>query len=248
VTVRIPDPGAVAALLAESGAENSRAPGATAPCDEVSSLEVRWIFRGGLEPAVAGWFGRFPARTESREDTYRMDPRQHGLSVKIRGNGALEVKAYRGSHGILEIPGRARGHIQAWCKWSFPVGLTHLGRSPARWRQVSKKRRLSRFVLASGEIVAYAPELRQQPGCCVELTEICAQGQDWWSLGFEATGPGDLLRSELSATATLVFAHPVPTVEPGTDDFASYAQWLARVTDNPRLLSPPAGNAPGSSP
>ena len=38
------------------------------------SLEVRWIFPGQLEAAVAGWFGRFPARTESREDTYLLEP------------------------------------------------------------------------------------------------------------------------------------------------------------------------------
>jgi hypothetical protein len=36
----------------------------------VRSLEVRWIFPGQLETAVAGWFGRFPAAVESREDTY----------------------------------------------------------------------------------------------------------------------------------------------------------------------------------
>jgi hypothetical protein len=40
----------------------------------------------------------------------------------------------------------------------------------------------------------------------VELTEVRARGQDWWSLGFEATGPANLLRSELEASAALVFA------------------------------------------
>jgi hypothetical protein len=69
--------------------------------EAVGSLEVRWIFPGQLDSAVAGWFGRFPARTESREDTYLLDPQLRGLSVKIRGGGALEVKAYRGSPGIL---------------------------------------------------------------------------------------------------------------------------------------------------
>ncbi len=49
------------------------------------SLEVRWIFPGRLETAVAGWFGRFPIEMESREDTYLLDPRLHGLSVKVRG-------------------------------------------------------------------------------------------------------------------------------------------------------------------
>ncbi len=42
--------------------------------EAVRSLEVRWIFPGQLEAAVAGWFGRFPARAESREDTYLWGP------------------------------------------------------------------------------------------------------------------------------------------------------------------------------
>ena len=88
--------------------------------EAVRSLEVRWIFPGQLETAVAGWFGRFPARMESREDTYLLDPQLRGLSVKVRGGGALEVKVYHGSPGILEVTGRARGRLQAWQKWSFP--------------------------------------------------------------------------------------------------------------------------------
>jgi len=47
------------------------------------SLEVRWIFPGQLEAEVADWFGRFPARTESREDAYMLDPQLPGLSVKV---------------------------------------------------------------------------------------------------------------------------------------------------------------------
>ena len=86
------------------------------------SLEVRWIFPGPLEAAVARWFGRFPAAAESREDAYLVDPQLRGLSVKVRGGGALEVKVYRGSRGILQVPGRARGRLQAWQKWSFPCG------------------------------------------------------------------------------------------------------------------------------
>jgi hypothetical protein len=81
------------------------------PATEIArSLEVRWIFPGQLATAVVGWFDRFPAGTQSREDTYLLDPRLPGLSVKIRGGGALEVKAYRGSPGILEVAGRTRTH------------------------------------------------------------------------------------------------------------------------------------------
>jgi hypothetical protein len=68
----------------------------------------------------------------------------------------------------------------------------------------------------------------------VELTQIRTGGQDWWTLGFEATGPAGLLRSALQAAA-LVFAQALPGgVEPGPEDSKSYAQWLGRA--------PSAGN------
>jgi hypothetical protein len=198
--------------------------------EAVRSLEVRWIFPGQLEAAVARWFGRFPATAESRVDAYLLDPPLRGLSVKIRGGGALEVKAYRGSPGILEVPGRARGRMETWHKWSFPVSPPHLGAGdPPGWRPVRKRRRISRFPLASGQIAARGLGPGEEPGCEVELTEIRTGGQDWWTLGFEATGPAGLLRSALTAAATLVFAQALPGgLQPGPEDSSSYAQWLGR--------------------
>ena len=196
----------------------------------VRSLEVRWIFPGQLEAAVARWFARFPARTESREDSYLMDPQLPGLSVKVRGGGALEVKAYRGSPGILEVAGRARGRMESWQKWSFPVSPLSPGSGdPPSWTPVRKRRRIGRFSLASGPVVASGPGPGPRPRCEVELTEVHTNGQDWWTLGFEATGSASLLRSELQATAALVFAHPLPGgVEPGPDQSRSYAEWLGQ--------------------
>jgi len=193
--------------------------------EAVRSLEVRWIFPGQLEAEVAGWFGRFPAATESREDTYLLDPQLPGMSVKIRGGGALEVKVYRGSPGILEVAGRARGRLESWQKWSFPLSpLRQDSADPAGWRTVRKRRRISRF---SGPIVARTPGLGGEPRCEVELTEVRTRGQDWWALGFEATGPADLLRSALEATAALVFAQALPGgMQPGPDESRSYAEWL----------------------
>ena len=200
--------------------------------EAVRSLEVRWIFPGQLEAAVAGWFARFPAGVEAREDTYLLDPRLPGLSVKVRGGGALEVKVYRGSPGILEVAGRARGRLEAWQKWSFPFNpLSQDSGEVAGWRPVGKRRRISRFSLASGRIAARGRGLLQELQCEVELTEVRTRGQDWWTLGFEATGPAGLLRSELEATAALVFTQALPGgVEPGTDDSRSYAEWLGRVS------------------
>jgi hypothetical protein len=197
--------------------------------EAVRSIEVRWIFPGQLQAGVAEWFGRFSARTESREDTYLLDPPLPGLSVKVRGGGALEVKVFRGSPGMLEVAGRARGRMESWHKWSFPFRpLSQHRAGPSGWRPVHKRRRISRFSSASGQLVALAAGLGDERRCGVELTEIRTGGQDWWTLGFEATGPADLLRSELQAIATLVFAQALPGgAQPGPHESSSYAQWLS---------------------
>jgi hypothetical protein len=128
------------------------------------------------------------------------------------------------------VAGRARGRLESWQKWSFPFSPLSPGSAdPPGWRLVRKTRRISRFLLASRQIVARGPGLGPQSRCDVELTEVHTSGQDWWTLGFEATGPADLLCSELQATAALVFAQALPGgVEPGPDQSRSYAQWLGQ--------------------
>jgi hypothetical protein len=196
----------------------------------IRTLEVRWIFPGQLETAVAGWFARFPATVESREDSYLLDPQLRGLSVKVRGGRALEVKVYLGSPGILDLAGRAVGRMQDWEKWSFPCSSLNQGSArPAGWQPVRKQRRISRFSSASGPVTGNDLGPCAEPHCEVELTDIRTRGQDWWTLGFEVTGPADLLHSELQAIAALVFAQPIPGgVEAGPRESRSYLEWLGQ--------------------
>ncbi len=194
----------------------------------VRTLEVRWIRPGGLDGAVTGWFGRFPAEVVAREDAYLVDPDLRGLSAKIRGGRALEVKVYRGGAGVLDVPGRTRGRVQAWQKWSFPVGPVSPDGIPAGWTMVRKNRRISRFRLADGRVVAGGLGAADDPGCRVELTDVVVHGEAWWSLGFEATGPVGLLRSALEGTAALMFDPALPGAELGLGDCRSYPEWLSR--------------------
>jgi hypothetical protein len=183
----------------------------------VRSLEVRWILPGRFGSAVAGWLEQFPGEVEIREDVYLLDPNLRGLSVKVRGGRALDVKAYQGSHGVLKVAGHALGRMESWQKWSFPCD--RLGREdadPVGWVPVRKRRRVSRFSLVGGKT-----------GCAVELTEVRAREQDWWSLGLEATGPDDLRHSELEAAAAFLFARTPPDLtEFGLHASLSYAAWI----------------------
>jgi hypothetical protein len=197
----------------------------------LASLEVRWILPGQLDTAVAGWFPGSQPELESREDAYLLDPGLGGLSVKVRASRALDVKVFLGSPGILDLPGRARGHMQYWRKWSFPFSpLSPENIDPDGWRRVRKQRKVTWFSPA-GEQIARAPRVpgqgAPQTRCAVELTEIRFRQQDWWSLGLEAIGPAESLRHGLEATAALVFTHALPGgVELRIDDSRSYADWL----------------------
>ena len=196
----------------------------------LSTVEVRWILPGQLDAAVAGWFGRFPAAMDSREDAYLVHPLPRGLSVKIRAGQLLEVKQYHGSPGILDTVGRARGRIECWRKWSFPFGsLGPDGAGLPGWTVVHKRRRMSRFRLAGRQLMADVAERATGPECGVELTEVRSGGETWWSLGLEATSPADSLRSTLEGAAALMFAQAPPgDAELDMSHCQSYIEWLSR--------------------
>jgi hypothetical protein len=168
---------------------------------------------------------------DSREDAYLVHPVLRGLAVKIRAGQLLEVKRYHGSPGILDAAGRARGRIECWQKWSFPFGP--LGPDDAGlpgWTAVHKRRRMSRFRLAGGQLMADAAERATGSECGVELTEVRSGAESWWSLGFEATGAADSLRSTLEGAAALMFAQAPPgDVELDLGHCQSYAEWLSRL-------------------
>lgn len=195
-----------------------------------STAEVRWILPGQLDASLVRWFGRFPAGMDSGEDAYLVDPLLRGLSVKIHAGRLFEAKLSQGSPGILDTAGRARGRIEAWRKWSFPIGL--LGPDdvgPPGWTVVHKRRWSIRFQQVSGRLMAGFLERAPQSASAVDLTEVRSGGETWWSLGLEATGPAALLSSTLQGTAALIFAETPPgDVELDMSHCQSYAEWLSR--------------------
>ena len=194
----------------------------------VRSLEVRWIFPGQLDTAVVGWFGRFPAAVESREDTYLPGSavaRAVGEGPRRRGTGGEGVPREPGNPGSGRTRSRTHGVVAEVVLSLQPAPPGQ--RRPGRLETGTQAAANQPVLTGLRADAARAPGLGGEPRCEVELTEVRTSGRDWWTLGFEATGPADLLRSELQATAALVFAQALPGgVEPGPDESRSYAEWL----------------------
>lgn len=194
---------------------------------EPPRLEVRWIRPGALDRRMLDWFARFPVSTESRVDNYLRDPDISGLSVKVRGGRTLEVKAHVGPRGELVVPGRARGFLESWQRWSFHgAAATWAGVDSPAWMSVSKVRRVT-FIHANGDPSPRGNEGVREIGCAVELTDVAAAGRRWWTLSFEANGPQDDIRGVLETTALMVLGEPMPGgIELRSHESSSYTSWL----------------------
>jgi hypothetical protein len=197
--------------------------------EPVDSLEVRWILCGAPGCAIREWFGRFPAKTETREDSYLVFPASNGLSLKFRGGRTLDVKCYLGSPGLLGLPVRGLGRLESWRKWSFGSDLLRPVDSPASaWVTVSKFRRIIWFPLPAGQ--APVPEPAQDgTGCTAELTEAAVGGRPMWTIGLEATGSAEHLVDAVLHAVRQLFASPLPAeVRFSLGNSWSYAHWLHR--------------------
>lgn len=195
-----------------------------------STLEVRWIRPGSLTASMTEWFGSFGGEFESREDAYLVGQEVRGLSVKIRGGSLLDVKVTQGDGGVVDLPGRVRGRLQAWKKWSFPIPLVSgIDDESLDWVRVGKMRRIVWFSIADGEPTSRGSVAAAEATCAVELTEVVKGGESWWTLGFEANGPTDALPGAIDATAAVVFREHLPDgLELSLSDSMSYSEWLHR--------------------
>jgi hypothetical protein len=192
------------------------------------SLEVRWVFNGGLPAAMIEWLGPFRAAAEERVDCYLVAPRLPGISLKIRDATLLDVKVAQGGAGILGLRHGGRGRLQTWEKLSFPFDAT-APRSidGSRWVSVEKIRRRRSFTSVAGHAVERPLSDIESPGCTVELTEVHVGGDVAWTLAFEARGASSELNGYLRTTTShLLHDAPPVGVKLGLRESMSYMRWL----------------------
>lgn len=190
------------------------------------SLEVRWIRRGPLPPALIDRFGPFRDPIERRPDRYLVDPWTAEFGVKIRGGVQLDLKAYRGSPGRLRVPGGS-GRLEVWEKWSLPLRATDPEGDAGGWITIDKTRRRRAFGLTADGLVERSVLDEVGSGCTFELTEVVGAGQVWWTLGLEASGPAETRELSLRACADLLLDRPLPDrIRLSAKASMSYTRWL----------------------
>lgn len=211
------------------------------------TMEVRWFFPGALPGQLLDWLDRFrrlPAAQPPRVDHYLRLPGQPTLGIKLR-EGHVEVKTRMGDSREVEMGPRVAGWLALWRKWRFPLASAAAGGAsttlangavpierwlvpPSAWIAVEKARRLQRYRLAPGGMVAAVPlGAPTGLGCEFELSRVRVAGQAWWSACFEAFGPEADLERALLATAAEVLGAGWPlSLDVGHS--LGYPAWLAR--------------------
>lgn len=185
------------------------------------SAEIRWFWPKACPPLIFEQYHRneAPAATKSRTDVYLRLAGQTELGVKQRGNKTgIETK------GLVAMCPLPEGHLasscQVWCKWSAESKV------PSEWPQLSvaKTRWLRGFETAWDKAEADA-EARQ--GCRLELTKLeTANGDIWWTLGFEASGSLDHVVGHLTSS---IGQSGITSEAVRDGHFLSYPAWIEQL-------------------
>ncbi|PSN10934.1 hypothetical protein C7271_25280 [filamentous cyanobacterium CCP5] len=198
----------------------------------LETTEVRWMRPGPLPEGVSHWFRALAAvarPAESRQDRYLLLPDHADLGIKLR-EGRLEIKPRVADLGVHSFGSKIVGRVETWQKWSFDLRqnpVEPLVQLPARWIAVEKTRQIKAYRLGEGQsLVPVPPIATGETGCEVEIAEIFAFNQPWYSIGLEATGPAAEQESILQRLASIL----QPLGRDGLltlEHSHSYPSWLA---------------------
>ncbi|MGP1382462.1 MAG: hypothetical protein ACTS2F_02825 [Thainema sp.] len=222
------------------------------------SMEARWFWPHQIPAPVRDWWvernhhyptHNFQPTVESRTDWYLRLPQHIDLSIKLR-EGQIEVKQRICDRGIQLLSPSIHGHVGQWIKWSFPLAeaATTIQKrfdQKEQWIAVAKTRQSKTYYLADNgatengmeTAIAFSTsgdsfDQQHHAGCSVEIAEVIAFDQRWFSLGIEAFGTVDTVASVFDQVCPSIFAdnklEGIDTklvLEPAHS--LSYPQWLA---------------------
>lgn len=186
-----------------------------------NSLELRWFMPGAMpEPLLATFESEgSTAARERRRDSYwqlhRVD-----IGVKRRNGGPVEMKVRRSARPWA-MPSGSPAVSEQWNKWR-PDRLVLEGQHGA-WLDVDKELWTRTLGPLGHEMDSPADGRRAR--CEVELAALTLASTEWWTVGFEVTGPAAWQSSILRAAFDKLWS---PTFERWLDGGvnAGYPEWL----------------------
>ena len=204
----------------------------------LTTTELRWFKLGTLPKEIFQWFQQDQlgdlAPPEEREDVYLYTPGCEYMGIKLR-QGRLEIKWRKAELGNLRFGNQVEGKVEKWGKWlcEDPTQQSFQPQDVVEklWVSVKKARVQRKYQVISGEsIVAVSANQSIEQGCNVEITQLSVNGNNWWSLAFEAFGEDDYLSDNLKAVASDVFKNYQGFQLQFQDSFA-YPSWLSLVIE-----------------
>jgi hypothetical protein len=154
------------------------------------------------------------------------------MGIKLR-QGRLEIKWRKAELGILRFGDILEGKAEKWGKWlcEDPTQESFQPQDVVGklWVSVKKGRSQRRYQILPDKSINAVPLTESiDQGCSVELTQLSINGNDWWSLGFEAFGEDDCLMDNLQAVASEVFK-TCGSLKLQSQDSYAYPRWLSFV-------------------
>ena len=200
----------------------------------INTTEIRWFVPGKIPKPVDEWFDNCPGewidQPERTDSYYRLSGGQ-SLGIKLR-QGRLEMKERSSPSEVFRIQNEISGLIETWRKWSFELAgddevASWETSANKLWLAVKKTRKLHLYRLTSNGTLS--PQDSAQGSLCqVELTGVFAQGTQWWSLGFEASGAEAKQQEYLKIVANKLLGH-VEGIHLREIDSMSYPDWMGGI-------------------
>lgn len=204
------------------------------------TTEVRWFLPGVVPDRVWQWFDgqtQVPTGQPPRTDYYLRIAYGDALGIKLR-EGRIEVKQRQAQLGAVRFGKSATGHVEQWCKWSFPLAeaesnMSELGDGLSSWIGVHKERKVRTFQVQDGAVIDASGTMFLEQGCAWEVAQVHLDktAVPWWSVGFEAFGT----EAERLALFRIVVAYCLGIADApllALRDSYSYPRWMLNLEIN----------------
>ncbi|NEQ31432.1 MAG: hypothetical protein F6K04_10565 [Leptolyngbya sp. SIO4C5] len=203
------------------------------------TTEVRWFQAGKLPRSLTDWFasehlGAVPIAQERRTDCYLRLLHDTFLGVKFR-QGSLEVKWRQAVLGQARAGDRWAGQLERWIKWSHTdaASLDHpqlqAYLQSESWIEVTKARSQRIYQVENNQVSPTEPQKRVSQACSLELTQLEAAHQAWWTVGLEASGSSQQSLAALQLTLSWLSASTQNLPQLELSASYAYPHWLARL-------------------